>query len=253
METMADNKTRVIFEPWDTYVRETDDAPFFISFDVEAAKKDLTNTLTSCARVVINIQNPGPSGGPERPENERLWAMEDELCASLAGQGVACRLVGRITYKGSRVLVFQLDDWDRFRPPLEAWVGRCGDYEIRMVQSEGWKFFNQCIRPEPEDWLFMADVSVIQNLVKHGSDPDKEHSLDFVFQGEPDNLRQISAALQDLGFEPHQSSDPDGGQVVLVMKKKLDVRGITSISRRLAQLAEEFGVKYDGWGAEIVR
>ena len=38
---MAPNKTPVVFDSWDTYVRETDDQPFFISFDVEAAREDL--------------------------------------------------------------------------------------------------------------------------------------------------------------------------------------------------------------------
>jgi regulator of RNase E activity RraB len=250
---MADNKSRVIFEPWDTYVRESDAGPFFISFDVEAARKDLTDTLTSCARVVIRIKDPGGSGGPERPESRRLWALEDDLCSALGREGVRCRLVGRLTHGGLRVLVFQLDDWAQFRPPLESWIVRCGDYQVRVVEGEGWEFFNDCIRPEPDDWRFMADVSVIQNLIKHGSNPDKEHALDFVFLGEPGNLRQIAEALQNHGFEPQSGADPDQGRVVMVKRMNLDVRGITSLSRGLARRAEEFGVNYDGWGAAIVR
>jgi regulator of RNase E activity RraB len=250
---MADNKTRVIFDPWDTYVRESDAGPFFISFDVEAARQDLTDTLTSCARVVIRIQNPGSSGGPDRPESERLWTLEDDLCSALARAGVKCRLVGRLTHGGHRVLVFQLDDWGQFRPVLEAWVLRCGDYQVRLVEGEGWQFFDECIRPEPDDWRFMADVNVIQNLIKHGSNPNKEHGLDFVFLGEPGNLRQLVSALQDRGFEPQSGTDPDEGQVVMVKRMTLDVRGITALSRGLARMAEEFGVNFDGWGAQIVR
>src|SRR5689334_16267648 len=119
---MARKTTKVVFDAWNTYVRQTDQGPIFISFDDEAARKDLTATLTHCARIFIAIHKPGTSGGPDRPENERLWEMEDQLCQLLSSEAVKCRLVGRLTHWGQRVLVFQLDDWEQFRPPVGYWM-----------------------------------------------------------------------------------------------------------------------------------
>src|SRR5262249_26123526 len=104
--------TRVVFDDWDTYVSESDGKALFISFDVEAAREDLTATLTNCARVIIPVARPNANGGPVPPESERLYAMEDDLCAALAQNRVKCRLVGRLTCDGIRELVFQLDDWE---------------------------------------------------------------------------------------------------------------------------------------------
>jgi hypothetical protein len=43
--SMSKKRTKIIHDAWDTYVTETDDGPLFISFDVEAAREDLTDTL----------------------------------------------------------------------------------------------------------------------------------------------------------------------------------------------------------------
>jgi regulator of RNase E activity RraB len=250
---MAARKTQVVFDAWDTYVREGDDAIYFISFDVEAAQNDLTHSLPHCARVAIRIHEPGPSGGPGKPEHERLWEMEDQLCATLSENRVICRQVGRLTHGGYRVLIFQLDNWDTFRPPLEQWIAACDDYVIKVLPSEGWEFFNDCIRPGPDDWLFMADNSVIQNLLKAGSDPQKPHALEFVFLGEPKALKRVAGLLQEDGFRPLKPLKSKSDHVVMVKEMPLDVRTITSTSRALSRMAEEQGVKYDGWGAAVVQ
>jgi regulator of RNase E activity RraB len=249
---VAPKRTQVVFDDWDTYVRETDDGPIFISFDVEAAQKDLSGTLTHCSRAVFPVQEPGPNGGPGEPEAERLWELEDELCETLATYGINCRLVGRLTHRGLRVLVFQVENADAFRAVFQAWADSCEGYETKLSEDGGWQFFNDCVRPLPEDWLFMADSRVIRTLIEAGSDPDKEHALDFVFQGEPTALRRIADDLRADGFRPTPSHDPNSGQIVMVKRMPLDLRAVTAESLRLAQLAEEQHVQYDGWGAEIV-
>src|SRR5438105_7298701 len=193
---MAKKSTQVIFDQWDNYVTRSEDKPLFISFDVEAAEQDLTDTLPHCARVLIPIKRPNKNGGPVRPESDQLYDMEDELCGALSQQGIACRLVGRLTCDGMRELVFQLDDWDSFRPPVGVWMMSHEDYEIDVSEHEGWDFFNDCIRPTPDIWLYLADQHVVQALVKAGSDRDKEHALEFVFNGQEGGLRGAAQALQ---------------------------------------------------------
>jgi regulator of RNase E activity RraB len=249
---MATSKTQVVFDSWDSYVRQADDYPFFISFDVEAAREDLIETLTVCARLAIPIHQPGPSGGPEQPEHERLWDMEDQLCSALSERGITCRLVGRLTHRGYRVLVFQLDDWESFRSAVEEWIQANGDYQIQVSDSDGWEFFNEVVRPMPEDWLFMADCKVVQNLLEHGSDPDKEHALEFVLLGEPAALDRMAELLQAEGYQRNDPFETPSGRMVMVKRMKLDLNEVTAASLALSRLAAEHNVQYDGWGAAIV-
>jgi regulator of RNase E activity RraB len=249
---VAPNKTQVVFDSWDTYVRETGDQPFFISFDVEAAREDLIDTLTHCAHLAIAIHAPGPNGGPDRPENERLWEMEDQLCDALAERAVACRLVGRLTHGGYRVLVFQLDDWETFRPVVDEWIERHGDYAIQVSESEGWEFFNEAIRPLPEDWLFMADCKVVQHLLESGSDANKEHALEFVLLGEATALGQIAEVLQGEGYQLYEPFETASGRIIMVKHMPLDLRQVAAASAAISRLATEHNVEYDGWGAAVV-
>lgn len=250
---MATQPAPVIHESWDTYVADSPDGPAFVSFDVEAAEQDLTGTLSHCARVIIPIQQPNPNGGPVSPEAERLYEIEDQLTAMLAGDGVACRLVGRLTCAGIRELVFQLDDWEAFRPPVGAWMIEHPEYAIDVSEHEGWDFFNDCIRPTPEIWLEMADRRVIQGLVRAGSNPARPHSLEFFFKGPEDGLRKLARQLEEHGYVARTAADFDSGELCMTRRMPLDEQAVCEESRANYQLANEVGVEYAGWGAPVVR
>jgi regulator of RNase E activity RraB len=250
---VAKKPTRVVFDEWQTYESETDIGLFFISFDVEAAREDLTATLPHCARVIIPIHDPNEGGGPVMPEAQKLWDMEDSLCNALSERGVDCRLVGRITHRGNREIVFQLDDWNTFRPPLDEWIQDQSDYDISVAEHEGWEFFNDMLRPTPETWLYIADRNVVQTLIKSGSNPEKVHSLEFVFLGGEGGLQKVVRTLTARGYQPLEQLDFASGQVVMTKKMKLDVNDIFEESLALSQLAEELGLQYDGWGCSVVK
>jgi hypothetical protein len=42
----------------------------------------------------------------------------------------------------------------------------------------------------------------VDSLVETGSDPQKEHSLEYVFMGEADGLKRVAQKLQKRGYEP---------------------------------------------------
>jgi hypothetical protein len=244
---------RVVYDAWDTYVAETDAGPAFVSFDAEAAESDLSDTLPHCARVILTIRRPNANGGPVSPESERLYELEDELCAMLADAGVSCRLVGRLTHGGLRELVFQLDDWDEFRPPVGAWMVEYSEYEIDVSEHEGWDFFNDCVRPSPEAALQMADRRVIRGLIEAGTKPGKPHALEFFFAGKPDGLRALTRKLGEYGYAPKDPAAAADGRMCLILRMPLDEAKISEESRANHGLAASLGVKYTGWGAAVVR
>src|SRR5947209_8155906 len=125
---------RVVYDEWEVYTANFEDGPMFISFDVAAAREDLSKALPHCARVIIPIHAPNQNGGPTEPESTKLYDMEDEVCGMLSEHGTKCRLVGRLTHRGTRELVFQLADWDSFRPPVGYWITQYEDYEIDVAE-----------------------------------------------------------------------------------------------------------------------
>jgi regulator of RNase E activity RraB len=250
---MAPSPSPVIRDHWQSYVSMMDKRPLFISFDYEAGREPPIERLSNCARVLIPIHEPGDGGGPNSEEAETLWAMEDDLCNRLSVAEVDCLLVGRLTHGGVRELVFQLADWESFRPPVGLWMSEVSDYDIEISEHEGWDFFDQVVRPNDEDWLFIADVSVIENLKKAGSDLSREHALEFCFRGEAEGLQELAIALTARGYEPYDELNYESGQIVFVRRMVPDIHAVTTESRELHQLCQEIGVEYDGWGTAVVK
>ena len=113
-------------------------------------------------------------------------------------------------------------------------------------------FFDDYIRPRIEDELFMADRSVVDSLVESGSDPNKEHSLEYVFMGEPGRLKHVMQTLLQRGYESVGQLDAASGQVVLAKRMALDLSSIVDESIANHQLAEDANIEFNGWGAEVI-
>ena len=99
----------------------------------------------------------------------------------------------------------------------------------------------------------MADRRVVRGLLEAGSNPDKKHALEFVFNGPPGGLRQLARALEEEGYAPLGKPDFAEGQIVMVRKMRLDEEAILEESEANRKLAKKLGVDYDGWGAAVVR
>jgi hypothetical protein len=243
---------QIVSDEWNTYMADRDDVTMFISFDETVTGDEPPPGLDLCARVILPIKSPNDAGGPVSPEAELLWEMEDELTALLQKHKVRCRLVGRLTYGGLREIVFQLHDWDSFRPPVGLWMMQHEEYEIDVSEHDGWEFFDEYIRPRLEDRLFMSDRDVVHALVESGSNPEKEHSLEFFFVGVTEGLQRLAEQLAERGYTPLDGMDFKSGSVGFAKPLMLDLPSIVDESLANHRLAEEIGVEYTGWGAAVV-
>lgn len=124
-------------EPWDYYPCYNDtDGQVVVGFCVGADEID-QELLPFCARIIITIKAPNVNGGPSNDEAEVLWKMEDDVVAALQKENVNCRLLGRLTFNGCRELIFQLEKYESFRPPVGKWIFQNTDYEIDVSEHEG--------------------------------------------------------------------------------------------------------------------
>ena len=99
---------------------------------------------------------------------------------------------------------------------------------------------------------FMADRTVVDALIEGGSDPEKEHFLEYAFDGNSDGLTVIAQALQARGYQPVGDLDVESGLIVLAKRLPLDLSLIVNESLANLELAEQSGAEFNGWGAAIV-
>lgn len=236
---------------WESYSFRADSKPAFVSFYTEA-REIPQQEFPHCARVLIKIKSPGPNGAPARDEAEILWAMEDDIVSALKSNLVKCVLVARLTHKGRRELVFQVHEWKTFRPPVGGWMQAHGDYETDVSEHEGWTFFTESIWPSQEDWQGILDRRVVENLKQAGSDPAKEHTLEFVFQGDSERLNEIARTLLQRSYSLVKFSAEER-LLVVAIHLPLDLSLITRESLSHLKESERLGIKYDGWECEVVK
>lgn len=242
---------KIVFDHWNAYPTMRDEQWMFVSFDEEIVSNRPTE-LNHCARIMIPIAQPNTRGGPVSPESELLWQMEDTLVAQLEKNQVVCRLIARLTYGGLREIVFQVKDWQTFRPIVGTWMQQHSSYDIDVSEHDGWDFFEDYISPKHEDRIYMLDRSVVNHLIDSGSNPEKEHALDYVFVGKPDALQQVIQTLTSKGYYLTRDYDQNENHVELTKNMPLDLELIVAESIANHALAESLEIECDGWGAGVV-
>jgi len=242
----------IIFDEWGTYVTNDGERVIFVSYDEGATRDDRPTDLPLCVRVQIKI-NLSEENEFTPEENGYLYEIEEELCEILQQAKVHCRLIGRLTYDDTREIVFQVADGNAFRQAVRTWQEAHSDREIMGATHAGWDFFDDMLMPSDADRIFMADQSVVENLIDGGSDPDKDHVLEYVFMGEAEALEGIATVLLARGYHFHAEPDYASEQVTICKTMPLDLQLIVEESLSNHQLAEECGATCDGWDCAIVR
>ncbi|CAN5682287.1 hypothetical protein BH09VER1_BH09VER1_03130 [soil metagenome] len=235
---------------WESYSYQTDNGPVVVSFHTDSDKID-RGQFPLCARVQISIKAPNHNGGPHQSEAETLWAMEDRLVEALDARQVSCHMLGRLTYNGMRELVFQVADYEPFRPPVGRWMQEHSTCETDVSEHDGWDFFFESVWPSEISWQIIMDRRVVDNLVCSGSDPAKPHSLEFVFRGAAAALEELQRSLASRGYTLIENS-PEESRLVMALSMPLQPSAISNESISHHTECAKLGLEYDGWGAMTV-
>ena len=105
-----------------------------------------------------------------------------------------------------------------------------------------------------KDW----DTRAIDRLRKQGSDPFKEHEVDFFF-GLPSEeaCRAVNAQLETEGYAVDSKAVPESPDFAFSLharkSMRLSVPDMQATSRRFTALATSHGGRYDGWAADVVK
>ncbi|MCS2169391.1 ribonuclease E inhibitor RraB [Scandinavium sp. TWS1a] len=97
---------------------------------------------------------------------------------------------------------------------------------------------------------------IIEELLDDGSDPDALYTIEHHFSADDfETLEKVAVEVFKLGYEvtePEELEVEEGGEVVIccdaLSECALNRELIDSQVEQLMNLAEKFGVEYDGWG-----
>jgi hypothetical protein len=221
----------------------------FISFDVECDQDSIRSQFTDEALIRFKIKAPNGNGGPTGSESQELWDIEDSLIKCLE-DNIKCRFVGRLTRNGIRDFIIELVDKDNFSKVFSSCF-KDNNYNPTLNFEKSWDLFDDVIWPDEDNWTFIYDDRVVQRLIDNGSNPEKLHSLEYVFIGEANDLKEIEKELKKRKYVKVRNTSKD--EIVMSIKLKLDTELIFNETKKNKLLAEKYKCVYDGWGAEVVK
>ena len=101
---------------------------------------------------------------------------------------------------------------------------------------------------DAEAQAFLARKALAQ-FVEHGESlTDGRHIIHYFYGG---NFAALGAALRELGYTVTATAEEDG--VVAERHEVIGESWRTSTLLGLCQLADQYGVEYDGWEASMTR
>lgn len=245
----------LVGEHWEVYAApDGDEGRRVVTFDVDVLDAAARGGAGSSSRRVILEIPPEwttPNGMPAPQASVPMRLAEDALLAALELQKIACRLVARLTWRGVREIAFQVEDAAGFDGVVAKWR-TAQRWPTRVESSEGWRWFDEAVRPTEPIWMQIRNRGVVNELLRAGTDPEQPHRIEYVMKGPAAALEAIAAALAPQGFESTPDPDPESDVRVFTQESMLEVDEITEVTIALAALARDHGAVYDGWGAAVV-
>jgi len=237
---------------WNVYTYSYGDGQrCLVRFDIDACDpKNQAQDHTGRRVIAFAPQGEvGPAGLPSESAFAQMRAVEDGLMARLAEAKVACWHVGTQTYNGLRELIFEVADVAAFEAVYSRFAeGRSG---LELVPFEGWKFFNDKIRPGVVGVNHISNRGVIEQLRSAGSQLERRHAIDHCFIGEAQALSAVESALGPKGLRRTGAAGESLTMTHEVPLQNQDL--IDSITLFMRDTAQGCGARYDGWGAMVVK
>ena len=106
--------------------------------------------------------------------------------------------------------------------------------------------------PERLEAEWAADADVLRSLKENGDVPTIVRPVDVRFVGSADNISALEKQIVSLGWRVVQRAPLDDGTEGLDVQRDqtTDHAAIRQLTEAALQIEVQYGVQYDGWGAE---
>lgn len=176
------------FNDQDEYGLITYDVTYLEPNNIYTCKSEFVLDLLIPVKWTEDGNFPTPEG------HHKLIELEDELISKLEKARVDCMQVIRLIHNRARTFVFEVADTVKFLETVKIWTGIIRDFEINIGKQEPWTYYREW-EPNEYNWQQIGNQQVIEQLIDHGSNPEKPHKLEFSFGGEPSNLERLKSKL----------------------------------------------------------
>lgn len=182
------------------------------------------------------------NGLPHPEENIGLSRMESALIRFLEEAQVDCKEVGRMTYDGKKIFIFETKEKKDFIATCEAWQMEMGTYVVENRPSEVWSEYLKVL-PNEYGWQQINDRKDIESLLREGYNTTIDYNIQHLFTGNQVDLDELGKEIENDGFKVLIES----GKLLLNKSCKLVQGDIGRDTRMLLSRIKEQNIEYKGW------
>lgn len=247
-------------ENWAAYL-STIDGDAVGSIVVDLGLRDIAPVagLTELLIVEIPMHRASDNGLPSNDEFPILASIERSFEDILTGR-INAIFAGHLHCEGTMSLYFYIAPGTDSDDLLQRSIQPFKDYsfEYRVKPDPDWEGFFDFLYPSPIQHQRLANEGVIQNLLKHGDNLEKERKVEhwIYFASEADRSRFLDS-IADQGFSVEDLSEDEDYELPykaqISREDKVTLEATDEYILDLWQKAQDFNGNYDGWETFIVK
>lgn len=246
-------------EAWNSYPARVDDAPasFLVAMHFESGERPPGAETLYVAG--LGMVEPGEHGMGTNAEAESFAAIQDAIAHELTKAGFVA--VGRLRNKDTWQLSYYGPNAGKelFLAALKQ-HGSDLDRELwtHIDHDPDWNYFTTFLMPDPERRQWMRNAQVVDQLVSHGDQLERERMVDhWLYFPSLEGLQSFRRLAVEHGFCASEESPEQqaNGTYPLKLSREdgVELSSIHRVVMALVLLSEPHGAEYDGWEAPIVR
>lgn len=185
------------------------------------------------------------------PRNlDDVHRLEDEIVEKLSALSSICFHTASVTGDARRVMYVAHSNTESLDNLVKSFEVNFGEFQL--FDDFDIEVYREFVTPTALDKQRNGDQAVIAALQSNGDVGDIARKIDFWFYGDRAALDGILNGLREIGLElDHWLEDPNG--LVACSNAPATSAYFRELTPQLVELADIYGVEYDGWETFIVK
>lgn len=214
-----------------------------VSFDTTYTDRRDREEMNDEYSLVIHIPESRLNNGlPHPEENISLNRMENALIRSLEEAQVDCKVVGRTTFDGKKVFLFETRDGVAFQTVCKSWQNDIGSYVLELKHTQAWSEYQKML-PNKYGWQQINDRKDIEGLIRKGYTQNENYKIEHVLIGSQQDLDHLGKDIKKDDFQVLIES----GKLLLYKSSKLIQGDISRDTKLLLKKIQSYNIEYKGW------
>lgn len=246
-------------EHWDSYIATFEDGlPGSVTLRMDLIKNVPKENLPFVLVTGITYKTSRDDGFPENETFKVLHKIGDDLI-ELIGKEAEFIHVGSFMYNKERLEYFYINEGNGLKEKLEKYYADNypdNKFYLNIKEDNQWRYYKEFLYPNEETLNFMADQSIIKNLLEAGDQLKTQRRVDhwLYFPTESD-MEKCKEAIKQLKYSIDSFGKINDTSMAFELKisriDKVDIDSIYPITSELRKLAKDHNGKYDGWETTV--